>query len=484
MFYGMLGLLYAFRRFTQTWNWRWLVVWAVGFGLMYGLVRMRTYILGMAVMAGFTLFRQASPKARFGLIALIPFALLALFQTPMMASIFSTDKAYAFDVRYISTMKAIAFLGTDPMRWIFGAGTLSPVDPSAMMTYFNHFFFLADITWVGMIFEFGWWGRSSSWRCRCADLDDAASARARGPLNGALQDYLLYCVLVSEMFPLTMAPGEVTMIMAIAVWRLEKVWRAKPCGAARCEAGSRSVNALLPKRRSDAPDARRFPPVTTTMASPLLARLKRQYGPQALTLGVRLIDLPLRYGMHVLIALEMSLDQMGAFYVVFGTMLAISGLGRIGIDRALTREMARMVAQGDVDGARLAFFRGLWLTTALTIVTTVGFAAAAWPVSVHVMHKPAMALPFLYGALAIVPQNYANLFAGALSGLQRITQSQIIYTWAWPAGFCAAALLFHLDAAGAMLAVAAAMGMAFVAAGVMLWRAFPSAVGARNPIRA
>lgn len=221
--------------------------------------------------------------------------------------------------------------------------------------------------------------------------------------------------------------------------------------------------------------------MTTTMASPLLARLKRQYGPQALTLGVRLIDLPLRYGMHVLIALEMSLDQMGAFYVVFGTMLAISGLGRIGIDRALTRDMARMVAQGDVDGARLAFFRGLWLTTGLTIVTTAGFAAAAWPVSVHVMHKPAMAVPFLYGALAIVPQNYANLFAGALSGLQRITQSQIIYTWAWPAGFCAAALLFHLDAAGAMLAVAAAMGMALVAAGIMLWRAFPAAGGRTQP---
>jgi O-antigen/teichoic acid export membrane protein len=213
--------------------------------------------------------------------------------------------------------------------------------------------------------------------------------------------------------------------------------------------------------------------MTSDPAFPLLARLKRQFGAQAVTLSVRLIDLPLRYGMHVLIALQMPLDQMGAFYVVFGTMLAISGLGRIGIDRALTREMARLVAQGDVEGARLAFFRGLWLTTLLTVLTTAGFAAAAWPVSIHIMHKPMMAVPFLYGALAIPMQNYANLFAGALSGLQRITQSQIIYTWAWPAGFCAAALLFHLDAAGAMLAVAGAMGIAAVAAGIMLWRAFP-----------
>jgi O-antigen/teichoic acid export membrane protein len=217
------------------------------------------------------------------------------------------------------------------------------------------------------------------------------------------------------------------------------------------------------------------PPAST---SPLMARLKRQYGPQAVTLSVRLIDLPLRYGMHVLIALQMPLDQMGAFYVAFGTMLLISGLGRIGIDRALTREMAQMVAQGDVDAARLAFFRGLWMTTGLTILTTAGFAAAAWPVAIHIMHKPAMALPFLYGALAIAPQNYSNLFAGALSGLQRITQSQIIYTWAWPAGFCAAALLFHLDAAGAMLAVAAAMSITAIAAGIMLLRAFPPAQSA------
>ena len=230
MFYGMLGLLYAFRRYTRTWNWRWLVAWAVGFGLMYGLVRMRTYILGMAVMAGFTLLRAASPRARLTLIALVPFALLALFQTPMMASIFSTDKAYAFDVRYISTMKAIAFLGTDPFRWIFGVGTLSPVDPSAMMTYFNHFFFLADITWMGVIFEFGLVGAllimalplRGIWMLeRVRRIEDT-------PLVGALQDYLMYAILVSEMFPMTMAPGEITMILAIAVWRLEKLWRPAP----------------------------------------------------------------------------------------------------------------------------------------------------------------------------------------------------------------------------------------------------------------
>lgn len=227
--------------------------------------------------------------------------------------------------------------------------------------------------------------------------------------------------------------------------------------------GAEPLSAGVPS-----PEARPVP------ALPLLARLKRQFGAQAFTIGVRLIDLPLRYGMHVLIALKMNLDQIGAFYIAFGTMMLVSGFGRIGVDRALIREMARCIGHGDANGARHAFFRGLWLTTALTVVTTAGFAAAAWPIAHFIMHKPGMLLPFLFGAAAIVPQNYANLCAGALAGLQRITQSQIIYTWAWPAGFCAALLAFPLDAAGALLAVAAAMSVAMLVAGVMLWRAFPA----------
>ncbi len=205
-----------------------------------------------------------------------------------------------------------------------------------------------------------------------------------------------------------------------------------------------------------------------------LARLRRQFGSQVVTIGVRLIDMPLRYGMHVLIALKMNLDQMGAFYIAFGTMMLVSGFGRIGVDRALIREMAQKIGQGDTNGARATFFRGLWLTTLLTAATTAAFAASAWPIAHYIMHKPGMLLPFLFGALAIVPQNYANLCGGALAGLHRVTQSQIVYTWAWPAGFCAAMVVLRLDAAGALLAVGAAMSLACLAAAVMLWRAFPA----------
>lgn len=234
MFFGLIGVLYAWRRFLAHRRPGWFVAWAAGFGLIFALVRMRSYILGLALTAAITAFVAAGSRTRMWLIAAIPFALLALFQVPFMASIFSTDKAFAFDVRWISTVKAIDFLGTDPLRWLFGVGSLSPIDPAGMMTYFNHFFFLADITWMGIIFEFGLVG---------AVLLAAIPARGimifrrlrwlrDDPMTAALQDYLVYSLLISEMLPITLAPGEVTTIIAIGVYRLECVRRAAATRAA------------------------------------------------------------------------------------------------------------------------------------------------------------------------------------------------------------------------------------------------------------
>ena len=100
------------------------------------------------------------------------------------------------------------------------------------------------------------------------------------------------------------------------------------------------------------------------MVAERLGRLKAQYGGSLVTTGTRLIDLPFRYGMHLLIALRLPLDQVGAFYIVFGTITFAAGLGRLGIDRALTREMAHefgahgirvnAIAPGEIDTSILS----------------------------------------------------------------------------------------------------------------------------------
>jgi hypothetical protein len=229
MYFGLLGILYAWRRFLAHWKPGWFLVWAAGFGMVFALVRMRTYILGLALTAAITLFGAATPRMRMWLVAAIPFALVALFQVPFMASIFSTDKAFAFDVRYISTMKAIGFLGTDPLRWIFGVGSISPMDPAGMMTYFNHFFFLADITWMGILFEFGLVGALliAAIPLRGVLIFRDLRGASDDPMIAAWHDYLVYSLLISEMLPMTLAPGEITILLALGVYRLEQVRRER-----------------------------------------------------------------------------------------------------------------------------------------------------------------------------------------------------------------------------------------------------------------
>lgn len=210
------------------------------------------------------------------------------------------------------------------------------------------------------------------------------------------------------------------------------------------------------------------------MRADLLDRLRRQYGGSLVTTGTRLIDVPCRYGMHLMIALRLPLAEVGAFYIVFGTMMLASGLGRLGIDRALTREMARVLAAEDSGSARASMIRAFAMVGGLSLALAGVAAAAAWPLAHWVMHKPEMTPLFLLGALLIIPQNLANVVAGALAGLHRVTQSQIVYTWLWPGLFCVLAFLLPLTVGVALAAIAAAMTLAVVIGGVMLVRDLPA----------
>lgn len=229
MYFGLLAIFYWYRRFLDGWRVRWLVPAALGFAGVLLLVRMRSTVLGIVGVVAINTFLVAPPRAKITFILLLPFGLLGLFSIPYIASVFATDGSMGFDVRWITSMKSIDFLGTDPLRWIFGVGSLSPLDPAGMMTYFNHFFFLADITWLGVLFEFGVVGALIILALPLRGMLMLRRARAVGdtPALAALQDYLLYAILISEFFPMTMAPGELTTIMAIGVWMRERALAAR-----------------------------------------------------------------------------------------------------------------------------------------------------------------------------------------------------------------------------------------------------------------
>ncbi|SDE79613.1 Membrane protein involved in the export of O-antigen and teichoic acid [Terriglobus roseus] len=175
------------------------------------------------------------------------------------------------------------------------------------------------------------------------------------------------------------------------------------------------------------------------------------------TASTRLLDLPTRYGLHLLIALRLGIEDVGAFYIVFSVMTMASGLGRLGVDRAMTREVAAALGRDLPSTARRIAWRGMRLTLVNSAVITAALVLLSKPIALYILHKPAMAIPLAIGAISIFPQNIANAAAGVLAGLGRVATSQMIYQWLWPALFCAGALVMHLDVNRTLLLIVAAM---------------------------
>ncbi len=204
------------------------------------------------------------------------------------------------------------------------------------------------------------------------------------------------------------------------------------------------------------------------------------------SLAVRLLDLPSRYGFHLLIAAMLGVVQTGDFYIVFSTMVALAGFGRLGIDQALTRQIAMDLAAGEAHAVRPAIRRALGLVLLASTAMSIALGACALPFAHDVLKKPELAWPLALGALSFIPQNLGVTLAGALAGLQRVGCSQMIYSWLWPAIFCAVAIPLGLTrgmgVASALMLIAASFTLAALTGAFLLKRFLAGVpVGAHAP---
>ena len=194
-----------------------------------------------------------------------------------------------------------------------------------------------------------------------------------------------------------------------------------------------------------------------------------------ISLGVRLLDLPSRYGFHLLVAAALGVVDTGRFYIVFSVMVALAGFGRLGMDQALTRQIAMDMASDRAAAVRPAIRRALCLVLAASAAVTALLAVGAAPFAHDVLRKNDLALPLALGALAIVPQNLGAALAGALAGLQRVGYSQMIYSWLWPTLFCVVAIGLKLaglfTVTRALILIAASFALAALVGAILLKRA-------------
>lgn len=224
MYFGMITLFYCYRRFLAGRGLFWLVGAALGLALTLWLVKTRAMVVGVAGVLVLNSFFSAGRLTRLALILAAPFALGGLFSFGYLATMFSTDSSTGFDVRWVTATKAVEFLGTAPLRWLLGVGTISPISSDSLFSYFDHFFFLADITWLGILFEFGIIGAALIllYDVRGVLFFHKLKRRIDDHFLGSLYDYIVYVLIISGLYPPTLTPGETATILAIFVY----VWHS------------------------------------------------------------------------------------------------------------------------------------------------------------------------------------------------------------------------------------------------------------------
>ena len=195
---------------------------------------------------------------------------------------------------------------------------------------------------------------------------------------------------------------------------------------------------------------------------------------------MRMVDVPARYGFHYLMALKLGVYQAGLFYLAFSALNLLCGFGRVGLDYAMTRDIAAGQATGNVTLLGRIARKGFGLVFALSLVTTLACLAFAHPLAEYVFEQPKLSVPFRLLALTILPVNLFVAAAGVLAGLKQVVRSQLLYGPLWPALWCLAALCFDFTIKGAIDLLIGAQLTTAVVGIILMTRALPRGALSRS----
>lgn len=221
MFFGLLFVFYLARRFAQTKEWYVAIAIIICFALLIMIYKQRTTIGAAGLVVIFT---ACPPKWRrlASAIALAGMAIvfLAVVTSPLLESI-STGLGASLLVRLETFSTALTFLNDDGANWLFGLGTVTRFSSVSLGDAVgNDFFFLADIGWAGIIFEYGLIGAAI-----LLGLYVAAYFVARrnsqvlgNAFASALSDYIIFMLISSLIYSLVFVPGEMAVALAVSVY--------------------------------------------------------------------------------------------------------------------------------------------------------------------------------------------------------------------------------------------------------------------------
>lgn len=223
LFFGMFALFHAAERFCRDRRGRDALLVAVAIVGLLLIFKQRTQTAAALLVLGWILFTRSSGLLRSLLLAAICIGsalFLAMLLGPLGARLLEGLGA-SLTIRQQALAMALEFLAADPLRWIFGVGSITRFSEVTLFDIFGtEHFYLADIGWAGIVFEYGVVGGLLILGVYLAGLREALRPRPTdGPvLEAALAHLILFLVLVTTIYPPMYAPGEVALATAALVY--------------------------------------------------------------------------------------------------------------------------------------------------------------------------------------------------------------------------------------------------------------------------
>jgi hypothetical protein len=217
MFFGYLLMFYLARRLSSRMRITTGAVIATGFALLLWINKQRTSIGGAALVVAVS----ACP-ARWRVLAFlggaIALGVATAFTLAGPASGVVDSFGSSLSVRQQSLIAAIEYLGDDPLRWLFGVGATTRFSSVTLADIFkSEQFYLADIGWVGIVFEFGIIGASLVAAVYATGLVVTTRAGAGGdPFLQSLSSYVLFMIVTSAIYSVVFTPGELATVVAMS----------------------------------------------------------------------------------------------------------------------------------------------------------------------------------------------------------------------------------------------------------------------------
>lgn len=224
MLFGVLLQFYLARRIQIEWRWRDILLLVLFYGLMVTIYKERVPIIFSLLAVGIG-FLEAIMRSR--ALALLLTLCLGTITAAIASMATSVDTVMnqlggSLMVRIMSDRLAWEYMHDHPLHWLFGSGgTTAYAEMTLNRLFRNNAFYLSDIGWLGVVFEYGIIGAGLIAALHIAALSiTSARATPRDPFSMALADYAFYLLPASLIYSLALLPGEMAMVTAIAVyWR-------------------------------------------------------------------------------------------------------------------------------------------------------------------------------------------------------------------------------------------------------------------------